>query len=178
MGVSRYLGTFILLVVAGNETTRNSISGGLIALEEHPAERERLVADPALLGHAAQEIVRWVSPVQHMRRTATKDTALGGVPIKAGDKVVMWYASGNRDEAVFADPFVFDIGRSARPGAPKHVGFGAGQHVCLGQRLAELQLRVAFEELLARLPGLRTVAPPRRLRSNFINGIKELLVAW
>ena len=178
MGVSRYLGTFILLVVAGNETTRNSISGGLLALEEHPREREKLAADPSMLGHAAQEIVRWVSPVQHMRRTATRDTSLSGVPIKAGDKVVMWYASGNRDEAVFADPFVFDVARSSRPGAPRHVGFGTGQHVCLGQRLAELQLRVAFEELLSRLPTLRSVAPPRRLRSNFINGVKELRVTW
>ncbi|HEY5072734.1 MAG TPA: cytochrome P450 [Caulobacteraceae bacterium] len=176
MSVSRYLGTFILLVVAGNETTRNSISGGLIALDEHPEEQAKLLADPTLLGHAAQEIVRWVSPVQHMRRTATRDTVLAGTPIAKGDKVVMWYGSANRDEAVFHDPFGFDVARTTRPRAPRHLGFGTGEHVCLGQRLAELQLRIAFEELLTRLPGLRPTGPPRRLRSNFINGIKELPV--
>ncbi len=178
MSLPRYLGTFILLVVAGNETTRNSISGGLIALDENPSQREKIAADPALLGDAAQEIVRWVSPVLHMRRTATRETQIGGQAIAKGDKVVMWYVSGNRDEAVFDDPFVFDLTRTRRRGAPRHVGFGTGEHVCLGQRLAELQLRVAFQELLARLPALRPAGPPRRLRSNFINGVKELPVVF
>ncbi len=178
MNLPRYMGTFILLVVAGNETTRNSISGGLIALDEHPGERAKLVADPALLPHAAQEIVRWVSPVLHMRRTATRDTQVGGQAITKGDKVVMWYLSGNRDEAVFENPFAFDIARTTRHGAPRHVGFGTGEHVCLGQRLAELQLRVAFEELLTRLPNLRPAGRPRKLRSNFINGVKELPVVF
>ncbi|HEY2658758.1 MAG TPA: cytochrome P450 [Caulobacteraceae bacterium] len=178
MSIPRYLSTFILLVVAGNETTRNSISGGLIALEENPAEREKAMADPSLLPHLAQEIVRWVSPVLHMRRTAMRDVQLGGQLIRQGDKVVMWYPSANRDESVFEDPFRFDIGRTARPGAPKHIGFGYGEHVCLGQRLAELQLRVAYEELFARLPDIRTAGPPRRLRSNFINGVKELPVTF
>ena len=178
MSLPRYLGTFILLVVAGNETTRNSISGGLLALHEHPAEREKLIADPTLLAHAAQEIVRWVSPVLHMRRTATADAQIGGQPVKKGDKVVMWYLSGNRDEDVFEAPFTFDVARTTRKGAPRHVGFGTGEHVCLGQRLAELQLRVAYEELFQRLPALRPAGPPRRLRSNFINGIKSLPVTF
>jgi linalool 8-monooxygenase len=178
MSVPRYLATFILLVVAGNETTRNSISGGLIALDENPEQRERAMADPAILPHMAQEIVRWVSPVLHMRRTATRDAEIGGVNVRAGDKVVMWYASGNRDEAVFADPYRFDIGRTAKAGAGKHVGFGYGEHVCLGQRLAELQLRVAYEELFSRLEDLKPAGPPRRLRSNFINGIKSLPVTF
>jgi linalool 8-monooxygenase len=178
MNVPRYIGAFILLVVAGNETTRNSISGGLIALDENPAERAKLVAQPQLLSHATQEIVRWVSPVLHMRRTATRDVTLGGKAVRAGDKVVVWYPSANRDPAAFPEPDRFDVARSSRPGAARHLGFGTGEHVCLGQRLAELQLRVAFEELLARLPDLRPAGPPRRLRSNFINGVKELPVTF
>ena len=178
MNVPRYIGTFILLVVAGNETTRNSISGGLIALTENPDQRASLIADASLATHAAQEIVRFISPVLHMRRTATRDVVLGGKQIRARDKVVVWYPAANRDPDVFPDPDRFDIARTARPGGAKHVGFGTGEHVCLGQRLAELQLRVAFEELFARLPDLRPVGPPRRLRSNFINGIKELPVTF
>ena len=178
MSLPRYLSTFILLVVAGNETTRNSISGGLIALDENPEQREAAMADPALLPHLAQEIVRYISPVLHMRRTATRDVEIGGQPIRKGDKVVMWYASANRDDSVFEAPHRFDITRTSRPGAPKHVGFGFGEHVCLGQRLAELQLRVAYEELFARLPDLRPAGAPRRLRSNFSNGIKSLPVTF
>jgi linalool 8-monooxygenase len=178
MSVPRYLATFILLVVAGNETTRNSISGGLIALGENPEQRERAMAEPAILPHMAQEIVRWVSPVLHMRRTATRDVEIGGTAVRAGDKVVMWYPSGNRDEAVFEDPYRFDIGRTARAGGGKHLGFGYGEHVCLGQRLAELQLRVAYEELFSRLADLKPAGKPRRLRSNFINGIKSLPVTF
>ena len=179
--MQRYLATFILLVVAGNETTRNSITGGLIALDQNPDQRAALIADPSLLPHAAQEIVRYISPVMHMRRTATCDVQMGGKTIKAGDKVVMWYPSGNRDDSVFDAPNSFDITRTApkagSPGTPgRHLGFGFGQHVCLGQRLAELQLKVAFETLFERLPNLRPVGEPRRLRSNFINGIKSLMV--
>ena len=176
MSVPRYIGTFILLVVAGNETTRNSISGGLIALDQNPDQKAKLTADKTLLPHAAQEIVRWVSPVIHMRRTATREVVLGGKTIRKGDKVVVWYGSGNRDAEVFPEPDRFDVARTRTPGAAKHVGFGTGEHVCLGQRLAELQLRVAFEELLTRLPNIRPVAPARRLRSNFISGLKELPV--
>ena len=171
-----YIGTFILLVVAGNETTRNSISGGLLALSEHPEERRRLLDDPSLIPSAVQEIVRWVSPVLHMRRTATEDTEIGGQPIKRGDKVVMWYASGNRDEAKWDDPYRFDVARYRSHDAPAQLGFGAGQHFCLGSRLAELQLKVLFEELLTRFPDIHVSGPVRRLRSNFINGIKEMPV--
>ncbi|MDR3512357.1 MAG: cytochrome P450 [Caulobacteraceae bacterium] len=178
MSIPRYLSTFILLVVAGNETTRNSITGGLIALDENPEQREKAMGEKALLPHLAQEIVRYISPVLHMRRTATRDVEIGGQPIRKGDKVVMWYASANRDERAFDDPHRFDIARTTRPGAAKHLGFGFGEHVCLGQRLAELQLRVAYEELFARLPDLRPAGPPRRLRSNFINGIKSLPVTF
>ena len=178
MNMPRYIGTFILLVVAGNETTRNSISGGLIALDENPDQRAMLIADKSLLPHAAQEIVRWVSPVTHMRRTATCDTMLGGKAIAKGDKVVMWYPAGNRDPEAFVNPERFDITRTVAAGAAKHLGFGSGEHVCLGQRLAELQLRVAFDELFSRLPNLRPVGAGRRLRSNFISGLKELPVIF
>ena len=138
MAPGKFIATFMLLVVAGNETTRNSITGGLMALHEFPSELAKAKADPKLLRTGAGEFVRWVSPVHHMRRTATKDVELGGKQIRAGDKVIVWYASGNRDESVYADPFVFRIDRFEDPAVPKHVGFGTGQHVCLGQRLAEV----------------------------------------
>jgi len=133
MTPERYIGTFILLVAAGNETTRNSLSGGFLALAEHPAEKQRLLADPALLGSAAAEMVRWVSPVMHMRRTAIEPAQIGDQSISAGDKVILWYCSGNRDESIFADPFRFDVAREE----PAHIGFGTGQHFCLGARLAD-----------------------------------------
>lgn len=176
MSPGKFLATFMLLVVAGNETTRNSITGGLMALHQFPSELAKAKADPKLLKSGAGEFVRWVSPVHHMRRTATKDVELGGKQIHAGDKIILWYASGNRDENVYADPFVFRIDRFEDPAVPKHLGFGTGQHVCLGQRLAELQIRIAYEELFARLPNLRPVAEGRRVRSNFINGWKDLPV--
>jgi linalool 8-monooxygenase len=164
---------FILLVAAGNETTRNSISGGLITLAEFPAERQKLLDDPALLATAANEIVRYVSPILHMRRTAVADTELRGKQIRAGDKVILWYASANRDEDVFTDPFRFDVTRSEQPG---HLGFGIGQHYCLGARLAELQLRIFFGEFLRRYPNAHPAGPIRRMRSNFVAGIKEMPV--
>lgn len=173
MTKERYLGTFILLVAAGNETTRNSISGGLITLNEFPAERQKLLDDPALLATAANEIVRYVSPILHMRRTAVADTELRGKKIRAGDKVILWYASANRDEDVFTDPFRFDVTRGEQPG---HLGFGIGQHYCLGARLAELQLRIFFGEFLRRYPEARPAGPIRRMRSNFVAGIKEMPV--
>ena len=178
MNFPTYIGTFILLVVAGNETTRNSISGGLQALSRFPDERQKLIDDPSLIPSAVQEIVRWVSPVLHMRRTATRDTELGGKQIKAGDKVVMWYCSANRDETKWDDPFTFDVTRYATGDAPTQLGFGAGQHFCLGSRLAELQLKVLFEELLTRFPDIEVDGPVRRLRSNFISGIKEMPVRY
>lgn len=178
MNFPTYIGTFILLVVAGNETTRNSISGGLLALSQNPQERQKLIDDPSLIPSAVQEIVRWVSPVLHMRRTATEDTEIRGQRIKKGDKIVMWYASANRDEAAFDNPFRFDVTRYTRPDVPAQLGFGAGQHFCLGSRLAELQLKVLFEELLKRFPDIQVSGPVRRLRSNFISGIKEMPVRY
>ncbi len=172
MSMERYLGTFLLLVVAGNETTRNSISGGLVTLAQFPAERQRLAANPAALGTAAAEIIRYVSPVLHMRRTATADTELRGKKIRAGDKIIMWYLSANRDEAIYTDPFRFDVTRAEAPS----LGFGIGEHFCLGARLAEMQLRVFFGEFLRRYPEAAPCGPIRRMRSNFIAGIKELPV--
>jgi len=165
---------FLLLAVAGNETTRNAIAGGLLALMEHRGQWERLLSDRALLDTAVDEIVRWVSPVIHFRRTATQHTQLGGVAIPSGSKLVMWYASANRDEKVFARPDVFDVGRDPNP----HVGFGIGEHFCLGSHLAKLEIRCLFEELLRRLPDLELAAAPRRLRSNFIHGIKQMPVRF
>ncbi|RVX44391.1 cholest-4-en-3-one 26-monooxygenase [Nonomuraea polychroma] len=163
----------LLLVVAGNETTRNAASGGMLTLFDHPDQWDRLVADPTLAKTAADEIVRWISPVNLFRRTSTKDQELGGQHIKADDKVVVFYAAANRDTAVFPDADVFDIARDPNP----HIGFGGGgAHFCLGNHLAKLELRILFEQLARRRPRLRQSGPARRLRSNFINGIKELPV--
>ncbi|MBF8186734.1 cytochrome P450 [Nonomuraea sp. K274] len=163
----------LLLVVAGNETTRNAASGGMLALFDHPDQWDRLVADPTLARTAADEIVRWVSPVNLFRRTSTTSQVLGGQPIKENDKVVVFYASANRDTAVFPNAEVFDISRDPNP----HIGFGGGgAHFCLGNHLAKLELRVLFEQLARRRPRLHQSGPARRLRSNFINGIKELPV--
>ncbi len=172
MSKEQYLGTFILLVVAGNETTRNSLSGGVIALAEFADERRRVIENPALLGSAVAEIVRYVSPIMHMRRTATVDNELRGKQIRAGDKVILWYVSANRDEAIFTDPFRFDAARDELP----QLGFGTGQHYCLGARLAEMQLRIFFREFLRRYPDAAPCGPIRRMRSNFVAGIKELPV--
>jgi linalool 8-monooxygenase len=176
ISVGKYLATFILIVVAGNETTRNSLTGSLLAFDAFPEARTKIANNRALLKSCSQEIVRWVSPVHHMRRTAMRETMIGAQAIEKGDKVVMWYASANRDEAVFtqADTFVPD--RYEDPSAPRHLGFGAGQHVCLGQRLAELQIRVAWEELLDRVPNMRPIGKGERVLSNFINGWKSLPV--
>ncbi len=165
---------FLLLAVAGNETTRNAISGGVLALIEHPSERARLLAEPGLIPKAVEEILRWVTPVIHFRRTATRDVDLDGQPVRAGQKLVMFYPSANRDEAVFQDPFRFDVGRRRNP----HLAFGIGEHFCLGAHLARLEIRVMLEELLQRLPDMELAAAPRRLRSNFINGIKEMRVRF
>ena len=165
---------FLMLAVAGNETTRNAITGGMLALAEHPEQRQRLIDNPALVPSAVEEILRWITPVIHFRRTATRDVELRGKTIREGDKVVMFYPSANRDEEIFPDPDVFDVSRAPND----HLAFGVGQHFCLGSNLARLELRIVFEELVRRLPDIRITAPPRRLRSNFINGVKEARVAF
>ncbi|WP_345541726.1 cytochrome P450 [Phytohabitans rumicis] len=164
---------FLLLVVAGNETTRHAISHSMLALLRHPDQLDRLRADPSLIPVAVEEFLRWASPVYHFRRTATRDVELGGKQVRAGDKVVLWFASGNRDEDVFADPYAFDVTRSPND----HVTFGKGSpHFCLGNTLARLEIRVMFSELLPRLADIRLTGDVRRVRSNFVNGIKELPV--
>jgi cytochrome P450 len=167
---------FVLLVVAGNETTRNAISHGMKALCDHPDQRRKWVADfEGVATTAIEEIVRWATPVIHMRRTCTRDTQLGGQAMKEGDKVVLWYASANRDEKVFADPHHFDVARSPN----EHVGFGGpGPHFCLGANLARREIRVMFDRILHRLPDLEITGPPARLESNFINGIKRMPCAF
>jgi cholest-4-en-3-one 26-monooxygenase len=165
---------FLLLAVAGNETTRNLISGGMLALIEHPEQRAKLLAEPALLPTAVEEMLRWVTPVIHFRRTATKDVELRGEKIKEGDKVVLYYTSANRDEDVFTNPMSFDVARTPN----EHLAFGIGQHSCLGLNLARLEIKVMFEELLARIPDIELDGNVRRLRSNFINGVKEIPVRY
>lgn len=168
----------LLLAVAGNETTRNAASGGMLAFFRHPDQWRRLLDERAagageLSRTFPDEIVRWVSPINMFRRTATRPTELGGRRIAEGDKVVVFYPSANRDESVFADPYTFDVGREPNP----QVGFGGGgPHFCLGAHLARLELRVLFETLLDRIPGITQAGEARHLRSNFINGIKELPV--
>ena len=166
---------FLLLTVAGNETTRNAASGGMLAFFEHPEQWQRLIDDPSLIPAAAEEIVRWVSPVNMFRRTATCDSELSGQRIAEGDKVVVFYASANRDEAVFARPDDFDAGRNPNP----HVGFGGGgPHFCLGKHLAVLELRVLLSTLIERMPDIKLDGRASRLRSNFINGIKHMPVRF
>ena len=163
---------FILLVVAGNETTRNAISNGLVALTENPEQRDRWQADfDALAPTAVDEVVRWATPVAWMRRTATREAELCGRTIKAGDKLLLFYASANRDETVFADPDRFDVGRTPNP----HLGFGGtGPHFCLGAHLARREITEVYRELFSRVPDIRAAGEPRRLRSSFINGIKHV----
>jgi cholest-4-en-3-one 26-monooxygenase len=166
---------FMLLAVAGNETTRNAISGGMQALIEHPEQWANLKADQCLITTAADEIVRWVTPVNMFRRTAMADVEVGGVGIKQGEKVVIYYTSANRDETVFTDPDTFDIAREPNP----HVGFGGGgPHFCLGRHLAKLELECLFRSLIQQVDHVELIAGPRRLRSNFINGIKEMTVKF
>ena len=166
-------GFFLLMVIAGNETTRNTLTGGLMALTDNPKEREKLLKDPALISNATDEMLRWVTSVIYFRRTATKDTNIRGQDIKAGDKVVMWYGSANRDEDIFKDGHLF---RVERENAKKHLAFGAGEHLCLGNRLGHMQIRVLFEELLDRFPNIHSISDPVRIPSNFLAGISELKV--
>jgi cytochrome P450 len=173
MPFREFMGTLGLLIVGGNDTTRNSMTGGLIALKENPAEYAKLKANPDLVGSLVQETIRWQTPVIHMRRTAKSDAELGGKTIRAGDKVVMWYVSGNRDERAIENPEAFVIDR-AKPRL--HVSFGAGVHRCVGDRIAELQLRILWEEILARDLDIEIVGPPERLYSNFLRGYRALPV--
>nr|WP_233288185.1 cytochrome P450 [Bradyrhizobium brasilense] len=167
-----FIGNLILVLVGGNETTRNSLSHTVVTLSRNPMIWDRIKADTSLLQKGTAEMVRHASPVLHMRRTATEDTELGGRKIKKGDKVVVWYVSGNRDESVYDNPDAFDLARKG----PLHVGFGAGQHVCVGSRLAEMQLRVALGLLAERVDRFELKSEPRRFRSNFLNGLKNLNV--
>ncbi|WP_313805486.1 cytochrome P450 [Sphingobium sp.] len=170
VALREFIGNMILALVGANETTRNSISHSIVAFADNPDQWDKVRAQPDLLKNGVREMVRYASPVMHMRRTAMADTEIGGQAIRKGDKIVLWYIAANRDESVFADPHRFDIER----GNIQHLGFGTGQHVCVGSRLAEMQLRVAFGILAERVASFRIMAQPRRFRSNFINGLKNL----
>jgi cholest-4-en-3-one 26-monooxygenase len=166
---------FLLLAVAGNETTRNLISGGMLALIEHPDEWRRLREDRSLLDTGVEELLRWVTPVMQFQRTAQRDTEIAGVAIAEGERVGLFYVSANRDETVFEDPMRFDLGRSPN----EHITFGAGgPHFCLGNSLARLEIRTMFDVLLDRAPDIELDGPPRKLRSNFLNGLKSMPVRF
>ena len=168
-----FLGNLLLLIVGGNDTTRNSITGGVLALNQNPAEYAKLRGNPGLIPGMVSEIIRWQTPLAHMRRRAKEDTELGGKRIRAEDKVVMWYVSGNRDDSVIerADEFIID-----RPKARHHLSFGFGIHRCMGNRLAEMQLRIVWEEITKRFSFVEVVGEPVRVRSNFVKGYESLPV--
>ena len=164
---------FSIMVIAGNETTRIAIAQGVLAFCQYPEQWDRLRADPGLLDSATEEVLRWTCPTHFMRRTATVGTTLSGAEIKAGDKVVLWYVSGNRDEAEFAQPDVFDVGRSPN----RHLSFGrGGPHLCLGIHLARLEVKIVLAALARRVGAFSLAGEPRRIRSNFTNGLKALPV--
>jgi cytochrome P450 len=173
MPLMEFLGNILLLIVGGNDTTRNSITGGLIALNQNPDQLAKVRANPALFDSMIPEMIRYQTPVAHMRRTATQDFEIGGKTIKAGEKVVMWYVSGNRDETVIPNPEAFIVDRE-RP--RQHVAFGFGIHRCVGMRLAEMQLRTVWEEILKRFPTIEILGEPVRVKSCFLRSISSLMV--
>ena len=170
LSVPEFDSFFLLLSLAGNETTRNLISHGMLLLLEHPEARERLVREPGLIASAVEEMLRFRPPVMYFRRTATDDTELRGKKIRKGDAVALFYASANRDEEVFEDPFSFLIDRQPN----RHLGFGVGEHFCLGAHLARLELRVAFKHLLPRIEEIELAGPVDRLHSSLVGGVKRL----
>lgn len=168
-------GFFLLMILAGNETTRNTIAGGMRALTEFPEQQRKLIANPALIPNAVEEMLRYVSAIIYMRRTAAEDTVIRDQPIAKGDKVVMWYGAANFDEAVFEAPYRFDVERA---NAREHLAFGIGQHFCIGSQLARMQIRIAFEEILDQLPDMRASGTYAYLRSNHLSGLKSMPVEF
>jgi cytochrome P450 len=167
-----YLGNLILLIVGGNDTTRNSISGALYALNKYPDQYRKLRENRDLISSFVSETIRWQTPLAYMRRTALQDTELGGKTIRKGDKVLMWYVSGNRDEEMIPNAMDYVIDR---PNVRRHLSFGFGIHRCVGNRLAEMQLRIVWEEILKRYPLIEVVEEPKRVHSSFVKGYETLI---